>query len=191
MKIVSFESPSGLRLGVVEGDQVVDLQAADAKLPNELGALLAATKGDLSSVKDAAKRAPASARRPLKGIKYALPVARPGKIICLGLNYLEHVKEGSQRDNIPKFPTIFMRGKSSLVPHGQPILRPKASETLDYEAELIFIVGKRAKHLTTQNAYSCIAGYSCGNEGSVREYQRKTTQWDMGKNFDHTGGFGP
>src|SRR6266508_3634748 len=66
-----------------------------------------------------------------------------------------------------------------------------ASETLDYEAELIFVVGKRAKHLTLENAYSCIAGYSCGNEGSVREYQRKTTQWDMGKNFDRTGGFGP
>src|SRR6059036_1487941 len=134
---------------------------------------------------------PPSARRPLAGIKYGLPVARPGKILCLGLNYLEHVKEGTQRDNIPKFPTIFMRGGTSLVPHGAPIVRPKASETLDYEAELIFIVGKRAKHLTTANAYSCIAGYSCGNEGSVREYQRKTTQWDMGKNFDRTGGFGP
>src|SRR3979411_3390058 len=84
-----------------------------------------------------------------------------------------------------------MSGNSSLVPHGQPIIRPKASETLDYEAELIFIVGKRAKHLTLENAYSCIAGYSCGNEGSVREFQRKTTQWDMGKNFDRTGGFGP
>jgi len=191
MKIVSFESPSGLRLGVVEGDQVVDLQAADPKVPNELGALLAATKGDLSSVKDAAKRAPASARQPLKGIKYALPVARPGKIICLGLNYLEHVKEGSQRDNIPKFPTIFMRGLTSMVPHESPIVRPRVSETLDYEAELMLIVGKPAKHLTMANATSCVAGYSCSNEGSVREFQRKTTQWDMGKNFDRTGGFGP
>ena len=116
---------------------------------------------------------------------------RPGKIVCLGLNYLEHVKEGSQRDNIPKFPTIFMRGHTSLVPHEQPIIRPKASETLDYEAELILVIGKRAKHLTMENAYSCIAGYSSGNEGSVREFQRKTTQWDMGKNFDRTGGFGP
>ncbi len=191
MKIVSFESPSGLRLGVVEGDQVVDLQAADPKVPNELGALLAATKGDLSSVKDAAKRAPASARQPLKGIKYALPVARPGKIICLGLNYLEHVKEGSQRDNIPKFPTIFMRGLTSMVPHESPIVRPRVSETLDYEAELMLIVGKPAKHLTMANATSCVAGYACSNEGSVREFQRKTTQWDMGKNFDRTGGFGP
>ena len=120
-----------------------------------------------------------------------MPVARPGKVICLGLNYLEHVKEGGQRDNIPKFPTIFMRGQTSLVPHGQPIVRPQVTETLDYEAEMILVVGKRAKHLTAANALSCVAGYSCGNEGSVREFQRKTTQWDMGKNFDHTGGFGP
>jgi len=191
MKIVGFEANGGLRLGVVEGDQVIDLQAVDASIPSDLGAVLRRHDGDLSALKDAAKRAPASAHRPLKGLKYGLPVAVPGKVICLGLNYLEHVKEGSQRDNIPKFPTIFFRGNTSLVPHNEPIIRPKVSETLDYEAELIFVVGKRAKHLTVANAYSCIAGYSCGNEGSVREFQRKTTQWDMGKNFDRTGGFGP
>ena len=101
------------------------------------------------------------------------------------------MKEGSQRDNIPKFPTIFMRCLTSMVPHEQPIVRPKASEQLDYEAEMMLVVGKRAKHLTMDNATSCIAGYSCSNEGSVREFQRKTTQWDMGKNFDRTGGFGP
>ena len=191
MKIIGFEDNGALHLGVVEGDQVIDLQAVDKGLPGDLGEVLRKGNGDLSALKEAAKRAPASARRPLKGIKFGLPVARPGKVICLGLNYLEHVKEGSQRDNIPKFPTVFMRGPTSLVPHGQPIVRPKVSETLDYEAELIFVIGKRAKHLTLDNAYSCIAGYSCGNEGSIREYQRKTTQWDMGKNFDRTGGFGP
>lgn len=191
MKIVGFEAEGQLRLGVVEGEQVIDLQAVDPKLPGNLADVLAKTDGDLKPLGDLARKAPASARRPLKGLKFGLPVARPGKIVCLGLNYLEHVKEGSQRDNIPKFPTIFMRGLTSLVPHESPIIRPKVSETLDYEAELIFVVGKRAKHLTLANATSCIAGYSCGNEGSVREFQRKTTQWDMGKNFDHTGGFGP
>ena len=191
MKIVAFEGPGGSRIGVVEGEQVVDLQAAEPRVPNDLGAWLAKTNGDTLELGEIAKRAPASARKPLASITYALPVGRPGKIICLGLNYLENVKEGSQRDNIPKFPTIFMRGLTSLVPHGAPIIRPQASETLDYEAELILIVGKRAKHLTAANATSCIAGYSCGNEGSVREFQRKTTQWDMGKNFDRTGGFGP
>jgi acylpyruvate hydrolase len=191
MKIVGFEANGGLHLGVVEGDQVIDLQAVDAGIPSDLGEVLRRGNGDLTSLKDAAKRAPARARRSLKGLTYGLPVAKPGKVVCLGLNYLEHVKEGAQRDNIPKFPTIFMRVTTSLVPHGAPIIRPKVSETLDYEAELIFVVGKRAKHLTMENAYSCIAGWSCGNEGSVREFQRKTTQWDMGKNFDRTGGFGP
>ena len=118
-------------------------------------------------------------------------MARPGKIICLGLNYLEHVKEGFQRDNVPKFPTIFMRCQTSLLPHGKPMIRPQVTETLDYEAEMVVVVGKRVKHLDLSNAYSCIAGYSCFNEGSVREFQRKTTQWDMGKNFDGTGAFGP
>lgn len=191
MKIVGFEAGGGLRLGVVEGDQVVDLQAADANLPADLRVILEKNKGDLAPLADLAKRAPASARVPLNGLKYALPVANPGKVVCLGLNYLEHVKEGPNRDNIPKFPTIFMRANSSLVAHGRPMIRPRVSETFDFEAELVIVVGKRVKHLTMQNAYSCIAGFSCFNDGSIREYQRRTTQWDMGKNFDATGGFGP
>src|SRR3984957_9208688 len=191
MKIVAFTNEKGPRLGVVEGDQAIDLSAADSNAPTDLGEWLAAPDGDLNPLPDPAKRAPASPRRPLAGLTYGLPVARPGKIICLGLNYLEHVKEGAQRDNVPKFPTIFMRGRTSLVPHGEPIVRPQVTETLDYEAEMILVVGKRAKHLTAADALSCVAGYACGNEGSVREFQRKTTQWDMGKNFDRTGGFGP
>src|SRR3977135_1776197 len=114
-----------------EGDEVIDLQAVDSAIPRDLGEVLRRHDGDLTALKDAAKRAPASARRPLAGLKYGLPVAAPGKVICLGLNYLEHVREGSQRDNIPKFPTISMRGNSSLVPHGEPIMRPKVSETPD------------------------------------------------------------
>jgi acylpyruvate hydrolase len=191
MKIVGFESNEGFRLGVVEGDNVIDLQAVDSKVPANLADVLKQNNGDLKSLSDIAKRAPASARKPLNGLKYGLPVARPGKTICLGLNYMEHVKEGMNRDNVPKFPTIFMRCQTSLVPHQQAIIRPKVTETLDYEAEMVVIVGKRARHLTLENAYSCIAGFSVFNEGSVREFQRKTTQWDMGKNFDRTGGFGP
>jgi 2-keto-4-pentenoate hydratase/2-oxohepta-3-ene-1,7-dioic acid hydratase in catechol pathway len=191
MKILGFESSEGLRLGVVEGDQVIDLQAVDASVPVNLADVLARNNGDLKPLADVAKRAPASAKKPLKGIKYALPVARPGKIVCLGLNYMEHVKEGFQRDNVPKFPTIFMRCQTSLLPHGTAMWRPKVTEQLDYEAEMVVVIGKKVKHQTMENAYSCIAGYSCFNEGSVREFQRKTTQWDMGKNFDRTGAFGP
>ncbi len=191
MKIVGFESNEGLRLGVVEGDNVIDLQAVDAKVPSNLADVLRQNNGDLKPLADMAKRAPASARKPMKGLKFGLPVSRPGKNVCLGLNYMEHVKEGFSRDNVPKFPTIFFRCHTSLVPHQQPLVRPKVSDTLDYEAEMVVVIGKKARHLTMDNAYSCIAGYSCFNEGSVREFQRKTTQWDMGKNFDNTGGFGP
>ena len=190
MKIVSFED-KGRRLGVVEGDNVIDLQAADAGAPNELGAWLRRGNGDLKALADLAMNAPASARRPLSGLAFALPVANPGKIICLGLNYLDHVKEGPQRDNIPKYQSIFFRMPTSLTPHLQPLMRPKKSIQLDYEGEMIVVIGKRAKHLTLDNAIDCVAGYACGMEGSVREYQRHTTQWGMGKNFDRTGSVGP
>ena len=191
MKIVGFEANKRLRLGLVEGDNVIDLQAVDGMLPSDLGEALRRTKGDLTQIADLAQIAKADTRRPLAGLKFALPVARPGKIICLGLNYLDHVKEGPSRDNIPKFPSIFFRVLTSMVPHLQPIVRPRESIQLDYEAELVAIVGKRARHLTMDSALDCIAGYSCANEGSVREFQRHTTQWGMGKNFDRTGGFGP
>ncbi|MPZ56287.1 MAG: FAA hydrolase family protein [Rhizobiales bacterium] len=190
MKIVGFRADGARRIGIVDGDNVIDIQSVDQSAPRDLSVWLQ-RNSDLTSLADLAKRAPASARRPLEGLHFDMPVGNPGKIVCLGLNYLEHVKEGSQRDNIPKFPTIFMRGLTSMVAHESPIIRPRVSETLDYEAELILVVGKRARHLTMDNAYGCIAGYSCGNEGSIREFQRKTTQWDMGKNFDQTGGFGP
>jgi len=125
MKIVAFESGKDVHLGIVEGDQVIDLQAVDANAPTDLGEWLRRNNGDLSSMRELAKRAPANARKPLAGLKYAMPVAKPGKIICLGLNYLDHVKEGPQKDNIPKFQSIFFRMQTSLVPHMHPIMRPK------------------------------------------------------------------
>src|SRR5437763_67192 len=139
MKIVGFEADGALHVGVVEGDQVVDLQAVDSSVPNDLGEVLRRCNGDLSLVRDVVRRAPGSARRPLNGLKFALPVARPGKVICLGLNYLEHAKErGHQR---PEFPSIFMRCQTSLTPHLAPIVRPLVSEALAYEAEPVELVG--------------------------------------------------
>jgi 2-keto-4-pentenoate hydratase/2-oxohepta-3-ene-1,7-dioic acid hydratase in catechol pathway len=191
MKIIGFETNNAVRLGVIEGDSVVDLHAVNASVPADLGSWLRTTNGDLKPLAELSKKAPTSARHSLGELKFSLPVANPGKILCLGLNYLDHVKEGPQRDNVPKFPSIFFRTLTSLVPHLQPIIRPRESVQLDYEAEMVAIVGKRAKHLTMDNAVDCIAGYSIANEGSVREFQRHTTQWGMGKNFDRTGGFGP
>jgi acylpyruvate hydrolase len=192
MKVVGFELNKELRLGVVDGDQVIDLKVADEKAPSDLREWLVRHDGDLKPLADLAKRAPAGARRPLDGLKYALPVANPSKIICLGLNYMAHLKEGRYaNDPPPKYPTLFMRGLNSLVPHLQPLIRPSLSEMFDYEAELVVIIGRRARHLTLANAASCIAGYTCCNEGSVRDFQRHTTQWHMGKNFDNSGSVGP
>jgi len=191
MKIVGFQANNSVRLGVVEGDTVIDVHTVDPKLPSDLGDYLLVSNGDLKPLAALAAKAPASARIPLAGLKFALPVARPGKIICLGLNYLDHVKEGPQKDNIPKFQSIFFRVLTSLTPHLQPLMRPVKSIQLDYEAEMVVVIGKRAKHLTMANATDCVAGYTCANEGSVREYQRHTTQWGMGKNFDRTGSIGP
>ncbi|MDO8879121.1 MAG: fumarylacetoacetate hydrolase family protein [Pseudolabrys sp.] len=190
MKIVNFHTDSGIHMGVVEGATVIDVQALDHALPTELGAFLRAN-GDMKALAAAAKSAPASARIPLAGLKFAMPVVNPGKIIFLGLNYLDHVKEGGYKDNIPKFQSIFFRVLTSMAAHAEPLLRPKKSIQFDYEGELVVIIGKRARHLTLDNATDCIAGYSCGMEGSIREYQRHTTQWGMGKNFDQSGSVGP
>jgi len=114
MKIVGFEANGVLRLGVVEGDQVIDLQEVDKTIPSDLGECLRRNNGDLSPLKEAAKRAPAAARRPLKGLTYGLPVARPGKVICIGLNYSDHAAE-SGMPLAERLTTVMSRRLSSGV----------------------------------------------------------------------------
>ncbi len=191
MKIAGFRLGNALHLGIVEGEEVIDLQAVDARIPADLGDWLATNEGDLAPLALLGAKAPASARHRLESLSFALPVARPGKVICLGLNYVDHIDEGPYAAQRPAHPTIFMRCQTSLAPHGSDLLRPAVSDNFDYEAELGVVIGKRAKHLTPANALGCVAGYSCFNDGSVRNFQRRTSQWDMGKNFDRTGGFGP
>jgi 2-keto-4-pentenoate hydratase/2-oxohepta-3-ene-1,7-dioic acid hydratase in catechol pathway len=125
----------------------------------------------------------------MSGITFRTLIEHPGKIVCMGLNYADHAKEGGNAR--PDYPSFFMRGSSSLTAHEAPMIRPTVSDKLDYEAELAFVVGTRAHQLKQNNALSCIAGYSIFNDGSIRDYQRKTTQWTIGKNFDQTGAFGP
>ena len=158
MKIVGLETNDGVRIGVIDQDMVVDVRAVDASVPTDLGEWLRLSNGNLKPFADIARNAPGSARRPLNSITYGLPVARPGKIVCLGLNYLDHVKEGPQRDNIPKFQSIFFRMPTSLTPHLHPLMRPMKSIQLDYEGEMVVVIGKRAKHLTMENALDCVAG---------------------------------
>ncbi len=119
----------------------------------------------------------------------ALPIARPPKIICLGLNYVDHAKEGGYQ--IPDYPSLFMRSIGSLVPHGHPLVRPLASERFDYEAEFMIVIGKGGRHIRAEDALDHVFGYTVFNDGSVRDYQRKTTQWTPGKNFDRSGSIGP
>lgn len=191
MRLISYLKEGRAAIGVVKSataTEFVDLGATGLAFSTDMASLLAAP-GALGAVKAAAESAPAHAVKPLAGITYLPVVPRPPKIICLGLNYADHAKEGGHAK--PEYPSFFMRGATSQVAHNQPIIRPKASTKLDYEAELAVIIGSRARHLTKANALSCVAGYACYNDGSVRDYQRKTNQWTIGKNFDATGGFGP
>lgn len=188
MRIVSYLDNGRPNLGVVNGDMVAGLSAAAASLPTDLAALLA-RDGGLQAAADAAKKAPAAAHRPLAGLHLLPPVGAPGKIVCLGLNYVDHAAEGGHAK--PEYPSLFLRCTTSLVGHGQPIVRPLCSTALDYEAELVAVIGRRARHVKKADAFAHVAGYSCFNDGSLRDYQRKTGQWTIGKNFDATGGFGP
>src|SRR5690348_866988 len=115
MKIAAFDTERGPHLGVVEGDTIVDLQAVDPKLSADLAGWLQEYGSDLEPLARMAQSAPASARRPLDDLKFALPISRPGKIVCLGLNYLEHAREGGHPR--PDFPAVFLRSLTSLVPH--------------------------------------------------------------------------
>jgi 2-keto-4-pentenoate hydratase/2-oxohepta-3-ene-1,7-dioic acid hydratase in catechol pathway len=191
MRFISFEHKGHSTVGVVldaNSEQFVDLSALGTSLPTELGALIATTNG-LNTAFAAAKSAPDSATKSIKDVNLLPLIVSPSKIICMGLNYADHAKEGGNAR--PEFPSFFLRGPSSMVGHNHPIIRPKASSKLDFEAELAIVIGQKARHLTPENALSCIAGYSCFNDGSIRDFQRKSSQWTLGKNFDATGGFGP
>src|ERR1700687_2959287 len=185
MRIVGFEADGGLRLGIIAADAFIDLQAVDPRVPADLGDWLRANDGDLMPLQDLARRAGASARRPLAQLRLGLPGGRPATTLSLGPNYLEHAKEGGHAR--PQFPSVFLRCLTSLVPHQSAILRPSVSETLDYEAELVFVIGRKAQRVKAGDALAFVAAYACFTDGSIREFHRRPSQWDMGKNFDRTG----
>ena len=191
MRFLSFEANGQAGIGWIKDIQATDfvnLTLAAPELPRNLKDLICAT-GGLAAADAAARKAPASAVQAMASVTMLPLIPNPGKIVCMGLNYADHAKEGGNAR--PEYPSFFLRGNSSMVGHNQAIVRPKASTQLDYEAELAVIIGKQARHLTADNALDCIAGYSCFNDGSIRNYQRKSSQWTIGKNFDGTGPFGP
>jgi acylpyruvate hydrolase len=123
-------------------------------------------------------------------VRYLPPVPNPPKIVCVGLNYRDHREESGAR-NAPNFPDFFLRVSTTLVAHQGIIQRPQCSSALDFEGELAVIIGRRAKSVRASQAMDIVAGYSVFNDATLRDYQRRTSQWTLGKNFDATGGFGP
>lgn len=186
MRYLSYVKSGLAGLGVVsDSGEIRGLLTSDGNYPGALGDLV----GDPQALVAAAnilKNAPVV--DPAE-IRYAPPLARPGKIICVGLNYHEHATEsGFER---PQFPTVFARFASSLIGHGEPLICPSSSRQFDFEGEVVAVIGKPGRHIRKSDALDHVAGYSIFNDGSVRDVQLRTPQWTLGKNFDGTGAFGP
>jgi len=179
MKLMSFRRPDGAASwGIVKGEGVVDCGHLAPGLKHALWAN--------ASLAEEAARHP---DHKLSAVHVLPPIPDPDKILCVGLNYMTHIKEGG-REPPPK-PIIFARFTNSQVGHGETLIRPNVSETYDYEGELAVVIGRRCRHVKKDQVASVIAGYACYNEGSVREWQRHSAQFTPGKNFYHSGAFGP
>jgi 2-keto-4-pentenoate hydratase/2-oxohepta-3-ene-1,7-dioic acid hydratase in catechol pathway len=173
MRIVTFRHNGTVRHGTRTGDTIQVYPGATSAVE------LAHNRASFSAAGEVA----------INDVELLPPVPNPGKIICIGLNYRAHAIEGGNA--IPDYPAVFMRCTTSLAAPGGTMIFPECSDKFDYEAELAVIIGKQARNVAAADALDHVAGYSCFNDGSVRDYQRKSTQWTMGKNFDGTGGFGP
>lgn len=186
MRFIAFRTEQGRStLGVRVEDGLADLGAAG--LAATLDELLRQGPAGL----EAARQLAASGlhRRSLEGIHYLPPVAQPSKALAIGLNYLDHASES--RIEPPKFPVVFPRFVSSWVGHGHALRRPVVSVQYDYEAELVAVIGRAGRCIPKDEALQFVAGYSIFNDGSLRDYQLRTSQWTLGKNFDGSGSFGP
>ena len=189
MKLMMFQKGGDAAVGVADDDTVIDLGIADTQLPRGLEGIIAGAPSVLDRLKAVARTAPASARLPLASVKPALPFGRPSKFICVGLNYALHAKEAGHE--IPTYPSFFLRVPTSLVAAGAPVIRPRISVQLDYECELTIVIGKGGRNIPEASALDHVFGYTIFNDVSVRDFQRKTSQWTPGKNFDGTGPLGP
>jgi acylpyruvate hydrolase len=187
MRFMAFRGAHGRGLAAVtEGGDARGLTEGNAGFPGHLDALVAAGPDALRAAYGALRGA---AVMDSDAVEVLPPFARPGKIICVGLNYADHSAESGFKQ--PDYPTLFGRFNTSIIGHGAPMIRPRVSEQLDYEGELVAVIGTGGRHIPKSEALAHVAGYTICNEGSVRDYQFKAPQWTMGKNFDGTGAFGP
>jgi 2-keto-4-pentenoate hydratase/2-oxohepta-3-ene-1,7-dioic acid hydratase in catechol pathway len=176
-------------LAVIQDDRAAVVPSAILPAFADLTSLILGGRAALEALTGAVANLPPPAWRPLAEVEFRLPVDRPGKVICLGLNYADHAKEGGYQ--VPEYPALFMRGATSLIAANAPLIRPRVSEKFDYEAELMVVIGRKGRHVPEEHALDLVFGYTCFNDASVRDFQRKTHQWTPGKNFDGTGAVGP
>ena len=183
MKLVSYRVEETARFGVVVGDGIAD---ASKRLDG------AATLRDMleQGRVDELSRLGESVDYGLEDVDFALPITEPRKILCAGRNYRAYHEVAEQRKT-PEYPSIFGRLASSFSAHREPILKPKAGEQLDYEGELVVVIGKRGRHISEASAFDHVVGYTCMNEGTVRDWMGKGTQNTPAKNFYRSGGLGP
>jgi len=187
MRFVTFRSgrQDGLAVANSEG-AFHGLLSADMGYPGPLHALIQHGSSALEAAMAVLKNGPLI---DLEKVELLPPLPNPGKIICVGLNYVDHSLESGF--TVPDYPTIFTRFASSLIGSGASIIRPVVSTQLDYEGEMVAVIGAAGRHIAENRALDHVAGYSIFNDASVRDYQRKSPQWTIGKNFDSTGAFGP
>jgi 2-keto-4-pentenoate hydratase/2-oxohepta-3-ene-1,7-dioic acid hydratase in catechol pathway len=183
MRVMSFEIDGRRTFGVVKGESVIDA----GKRLGSRGLRDVLIGGELGALRRLESERPDYA---LADVTFLPPIPdAAAKLLCIGINYMPHIKEmGRER---PEYPVVFVRFADSIVGHGQPLVRPRASERFDYEGELAVVIGKRARHVSRERAFDYVAGYSCFNDGSIRDYQRHSQQFTPGKNFHHSGSFGP
>lgn len=188
MKLISYQLNGTDSYGAVTGDRadrVVDLRQLFGERAADLKALIAA---DLLA-EAATAVGQASATLALSELRLLPVIPNPGKIVCVGLNYGEHVRETGRE--ITEQPTLFLRVAESQLAHGEDIVLPPESTRLDYEGEIAVVIGRGGRRIAEADAWAHIAGYACYNDGSIRDWQTATPQWTAGKNFWRTGGFGP
>ena len=184
MRFIRFEDAAGVGLGVETNGALRGLHESDAGFPGTLAALVGRGRDALKQAGERLVAGPV-----ISGAKALPPFPTPPKIICVGLNYRDHSAESGFKQ--PDYPTLFTRFATSLVGHEAPVVRPKVSDKFDYEGELVAVIGKGGRHISAASALDHVAGYSIFNDVSVRDYQFKSPQWTVGKNFDGTGPFGP
>jgi 2-keto-4-pentenoate hydratase/2-oxohepta-3-ene-1,7-dioic acid hydratase in catechol pathway len=190
MRLATIETAQGPRAAVVAGAHYVDVNATDSTLPASLRKILEGGPALLKKVQQTAQRGKAVKIDAGKA-KLLAPITDPPKIICLGLNYRDHAEESGAA--IPKEPILFSKYSTSIIGPEQPIVLPPVSEEVDYEAELVIVVGKRGKNLKAETAQEYVAGYTVGHDVSARDWQLKKDgkQWMVGKTFDTFAPIGP